>query len=391
MKKNYLLMAAAATMLAACSQSDFVNEIPESAPQAIGFKTVANKTTRADETAENSSAKYTWSLADHHDAFTVWGHKLVGTDGINVFNGVKVSYSEGAWSYVADGVNLVYWDKGATSYDFYAAAPVKADFWTLNNNSTPNTIGDDYITTASFTVQPHNAATYLESTDENKTKSFHEVEKAEDLMIAAPANVVVAGSDLAQPVQLNFIHLLSRLNVEVTTSLDGVVIKNITVGNLNSTGEFNETGKFDPNDETDTPVDATTLAAGTYERWKLTTGLVNYIAAGGENGVGLSKDQTLIAIEALVMPQLAAVQEVALSETSFTDKAPYLYVEYTLNGQAYRRAYNLANTFNAENGLALNEGWQYTLSLSIGATAIKFTANVAEWADGAPSGSQQIN
>ena len=294
------MMAAAATMLAACTQSDFVNEVPESAPQAIGFKTVASKTTRA----ENSSAEYTWGLADHHKAFTVWGHKLVGTDGINVFNGVKVSYSEGAWSYVADGVNLVYWDKGATSYDFYAAAPVKTDFWTLNDNSTSNTIGDDYITTESFTVQPHNAATYQESADENKTKSFYEVEDAEDLMIAAPANVVVAGSDLTQPVQLNFIHLLSRLNVEVTTSLDGVVIKNITVGNMNSKGTFNEKN---------TLKEGETLATGTYSRWTLEDGLVVYTA--GEKA--LNKGETLIAIEALVMPQLAGVETINLYDKTF--------------------------------------------------------------------------
>ena len=46
------MMAAAATMFAACTQSDFVNEVSEEAPQAIGFETFVNKSTRA----ENSSA-----------------------------------------------------------------------------------------------------------------------------------------------------------------------------------------------------------------------------------------------------------------------------------------------------------------------------------------------
>ena len=46
MKKNYLFLAAAATMFTACVQSDLVSEIPEAAPQAIDFDAFANKTTR---------------------------------------------------------------------------------------------------------------------------------------------------------------------------------------------------------------------------------------------------------------------------------------------------------------------------------------------------------
>ena len=49
-------MAAAATMLAACSQTDLVNEIPERAPKAIEFENgFVNKSTRA----ENSTSNYT--------------------------------------------------------------------------------------------------------------------------------------------------------------------------------------------------------------------------------------------------------------------------------------------------------------------------------------------
>ena len=50
------MMAAAATMLAACTQTDFVNEVPAEAPKAIAFENgFVNKATRS----ENSSSNYT--------------------------------------------------------------------------------------------------------------------------------------------------------------------------------------------------------------------------------------------------------------------------------------------------------------------------------------------
>ena len=61
MKKNYFLLAATTMMLAACAQTDVVNEIAvEETPQAIGFETFANKQTRADDasTAEGKFGSY---------------------------------------------------------------------------------------------------------------------------------------------------------------------------------------------------------------------------------------------------------------------------------------------------------------------------------------------
>lgn len=379
-------MAAAATMLAACSQSDFVNEVPESAPKAIGFETVMKKTTRADETAENSTASYSWLLSDHHESFSVWGHKLVGEESTQVFNGVTVSRNVNSWTYVTDDVKPVYWDKAASQYDFFAVAPVDANLWQLNDAADFSTTHKHYITTKKdFTVESHNAATYKSAaTTGNATQSFKGLDNATDLMIAAPTTV--QNANFGADVQLNFIHILSRLNVTVTTNLDGVKIKNIVVGNLKSTGKFNETGKFT---DDDTAVDAATLKAGTHKRWNLGDGLVQYEAGEQELTSGLK----LIAIESLVMPQLANYDGgLDLHATAFAGEEAYLYIEYTINGETYKRAYNLADTFNADgdSSLALNEGWQYTLELTIGASVINFTTNVAEWANYTPGGLQEI-
>lgn len=371
------MMAAAATMLAACSQSDFVNEVPESAPQAIGFETVMKKTTRADETAENSTAPYSWLLSDHHESFSVWGHKLVGDASTQVFNGVTVSRNVNSWTYITEAVKPVYWDKAASQYDFYAVAPVNASLWKLNDVDGTH---KHYITTKTdFTVASHNAATYKSAaTTGNVTQSFKGVENATDLMIAAPTTV--QNANFGADVQLNFIHILSRLNVTVTTNLDGVKIKNIVVGNLKSTGTF---------DESATLLEGETLKTGTYSRWSLKDNLVEYEAGVQELTSGLK----LIAIESLVMPQLASYDEqLDLHATTFDGEEAYLYIEYTINDETYKRAYNLADTFNADGNsdLALNEGWQYTLELTIGASVINFTTNVAEWANYTPGGLQEI-
>ena len=135
MKKNYFLLAASTMMFAACAQTDMVNEVvTEEAPQAIGFETFANKQTRAAE--NNATSSYSWSLSDHHTSFMVWGYKNVTN--AKVFDGVTVSYIDtnsdsqaDDWDYVSNSGFPVYWDKTATRYDFYAAAPAKASFWTL--------------------------------------------------------------------------------------------------------------------------------------------------------------------------------------------------------------------------------------------------------------------
>ena len=366
MKKSYFLMAAAAALFAACSETDFVNEATvQDAPKAIGFETFAYKSTRAENsTAENSTADYVGSLSSHHTTFTVWGHKLVGTTATTVFDEKSVTNtSADVWSY---GTPLVYWDKAADNYEFYAAAPTKADFWTLEDNATSNVISDDYITTDEFAVQAHNAVTGAYATA--AVSSFQGVANAEDLMIAAPKSV----ADYSQAVQLQFIHILSRLNVAVKTSLDNVIVKHIVVGNMASTGTFDES-------------DATITTASSTLRWTKTAGTVDYV---NETDEALTKDAAAkIAIDALVMPQVAVREVLDLSATTFTDKKPYLFVEYTVNGETNTRAYNLADVFNGDTDtdINFNEGYQNTLNITIGANAIEFSTQVAEWAATTPA------
>lgn len=112
------MMAAAATMFAACTQTDFVNEVPET-EQAIGFDNHVAKSTRAEITNE--------AALSTEGGFVVWGWKTptatpldwTAAKATQIFNAQTVSGGDGAWTYSPKK----YWDKMST-YNFYAVAPV---------------------------------------------------------------------------------------------------------------------------------------------------------------------------------------------------------------------------------------------------------------------------
>lgn len=366
------MLAAAALMFAACAQFDTVNEVPESEPQAIGFDTYAQMTTRA----ENSGVGYTWDLNDHHSNFYVWGYKNVSDT--YVFNAKEVSYNDltSAWSYEG----TVYWDKAATDYEFYAAAPATGGVWTLNANTDAK--NDDYFTTSQLEIKAHNAASHTYQ------ESFKGVTNAVDYMIAEPKNVdVEAVVDFADPVQLNFIHILSRLNITVskanTLLSQTVTMNSLEIHNVKNIGSFNENANIING----------SLAGGTYDRWTPAANLATYQALTNEEIAvkPASPAKPEYMLQALVMPQLAEYEDnIELDGTGATStSAPYFTISYTIKdgshpAETFEATYNLADVFNGSgtDDLYFSEGWQNTLNITITPTEIKFSGNVAEWGGG---------
>lgn len=217
MKKNYFMLAAATMMLAACAETDLVNEIAvEETPQAIGFDAFANKTTRAENGTDLTELK--------KNGFKVWGYKTSGNYNYTVFDGVKVSWEEAAndveehWGYD----DTKYWDEKAT-YNFYAVAP-------YDNNST--------ITDGKIKI-----------TDIASAKST----SSKDYVIDRAGNTSVAGSAKAT-VGFDFNHIMAKLSFVLKAG----VAENITVTSLtmtgwdNRTGIFTQTGTTTPSDNTHT-------------------------------------------------------------------------------------------------------------------------------------------
>lgn len=372
MKKNVYFIAAAALIFAACSDKDFRNDINEPQPQsAISFESYTGKLTRA----ENSTAAYDVTFFNHHESFRVWSYKNTeATD--PVFNGDTVTVTEKtAGQYLYTYSPLRYWDKAATTYQFYAAAPANGNWnFVPTEITSASTQNLGYFTTTSVLVGT-NLALDPKTT---LTKSFKDSTDL-DKMIAAPCKV--EKNFFSNPVNLNFIHILSKFNVSLRkdTLLKNqiVTLKKFEVKLLKDKGIFTEghTAYADS-------------AVGNNNRWV------------AEKEIGLiyaSTDSFVVdtipyyIVESLVIPQDAEYELVKLDGT--TDEAkPYFEIEYTIwdgkeyhDAETFKATYNLANSFGM-NGhpdsteIKFNEGWQNTLNITLQPDVIEFTADVAEWA-----------
>jgi hypothetical protein len=321
MKKSYLMMAAAATMLAACSQSDFVNDVPESAPQAIGFENHIGKSTRAAITSVDD-------LKNANGGFTVWGYKSKlttpdwGTQA-TVFNGKNVTWTGSAWTYSP----LQYWDKTAT-YKFYAAAPA----------------GDYSIDSATgfVTISDVESAKYTESKDYLVTRGA----KTQD------------GTN-TNTIKFDLHHTMTKVVVKLQRTTDA----DITVTSLSMSGWDNALGTFAQNSDA-TPDNATDT-----DEWTLATpavaGDVNFVGNGcTEKTVVLNSSDAVTVSDYYIM----VPQEIAANTLAFT-------LSYTINGQ----------TFTDHIGtLADKQIWGtdvcITYTVKVGPAAISFDVNsICNW------------
>lgn len=382
MKKSYLMIAAAATLFAACSSNDTFKDINNAEGPMIGFSTYTQKATRS----ENSTKKYGLDLNDHHETFRVWGFK--NTTAIPVFDGEQVSWNTAvadAWSYN----NNRYWDKAATTYEFYAYAPATEGVFDFTGVSTTSNQNAGYFTISAGYNKAGENKSPMNSTD--ALVSMKGIGTNVDLMIADTCSL--SGSSLTtavnSSVNLNFIHILSRLNITVQTTNDfcptkvggdSIVVDSIIIGKMFKSGAFTEGAR-----STRQPADST---IGTYRHW-------NTEGAGDTTYVypikyHATQDKKYV-VESLIIPQNTTQEVVALDGTGPITK-PYLYIRYHIwnhdgdKSELFEAYYNLAKIFDTTDNseaeaLPFNEGWQNTLNITIAPTTIKFDANVAPWDD----------
>ena len=262
MKKGYLMIAAVATIFAACQETDkFRNDIQNGSAEnggTIGFTSFTEKVTKA----ENSDALYSWTFFNHQESFQVWARKN-NQPLKEIFEGTKVTVTEESGVYTYAYSPERYWDKVADNYFFYAAAPAPADgaawAWTFNNGgiTSATSIDKGYFTIENNkfalngvnlqSVENGGATTALINMFKTAKVTKESTEyKDVDLLIADDAPVAKAFYNKANPeaVNLNFIHILSKLNITVSTSLDendyDVYLLGFEVKNVPNTGSFNE-------------------------------------------------------------------------------------------------------------------------------------------------------
>ena len=321
--KKYLFLLASAAIIASCADQDtYKKDIQNGNDQAISFETFTSKQTRA---TENSGANYDWQFFDHHTTFEVWGFK--NTSETAVFTQDVVTVDEAtspATGYTYTYSPIRYWDKAATAYEYYAAAPSSTDGnWTFNRNGLvaadiTETNGQNigYFTTSS-TLTGANITT-TSGTDAYKYMYSFKGAADIDKLIAAPK--VVYKAYFSQSVQLNFIHILSRLNVTIKKDEilqnQTVIVKKLEVHNLKATGAFNES--------------TAASQSGNNTRWTESGSAVTYAAPTDiEVTAAITSSNPTPApqylIQSLVIPQDANHEAVALDGAAHSDAAAVLF------------------------------------------------------------------
>ena len=363
MKRSLFIIAAAALVLAGCAENDAIKrDVRESNKQsdgAIAFTSFTEKVTKA----ENSDALYTWSFYDHQETFQVWARKS-NQPNKEIFEGDTVFVSKEGDTYKYTYEPDRYWDKLADSYFFYAAAPApvknSAWEWTFNDgdiDTDPANINKGYFTIEDDkfalngvnlqSVDNGGATTALKNTFKAATNNS---KKDVDLLIADETPVARSFYNKANPeaVNLNFIHILSKLNITVSTSLDEkgnnkhvVDLLGFEVFNIPNTGSFNENTTI-PNDK---KVKRWTLGS-TPSTVDIPTGIDaydenTYAIDNSENSTKVSVPYTSkgkkYIVESLIIPQDIKYQRVALdgkAHDAVNENTPAPYASY----EAYEAA-----------------------------------------------------
>lgn len=246
------MMAAAATMFAACTQSDFVNEVPEEAPQAIGFESYIGKSTRTEYTNDESL---------HGAGFKVWGYT---TEPQIIFDGAHVTWGNPT----ADKWNCSvtkYWSKTAT-YNFYATAPQAATMaWDNTNQKFTISDAKSGVSTAAEVID------YLTATKEGVTRA----------------------NNTDNSVEFNFGHAMSKVAIKLLKSASLADDQVLTVTNVTMTGWNASTGSYDSKA---TP------------KWTLATPATegSAVFVNSETGAIAKGTATDVATEYLIVPQTIA-------------------------------------------------------------------------------------
>ena len=357
MKKNYFMLALASMMMAACANNDLVDDlVKEEVPQAIGFETFAQKATRVTSASTD--------LATHHDKYYVWGYK--NTDNTNlVFSAQGVTASNNSYS------PTKYWDKAASTYYFYATAPNGFTF-----------VGDPanqdaaYFTLANLEMKCTNFTTSASTTAKTALKK----ESGDiDYMIStttAKNNDANAINKFYNPVDFNFKHILSRLNVTVKDN--DANTSNVKLNFVDVYGLITKASFTSNSDVMDT-------------RWSKSSTTNKYTSLAVDEVSYVPSGATYV-LECLVIPQTVEYEAVNLDGTG-TKTKPYVHVQYVMQGETFNAYYNLAALFGADGtdktSVNLSEAQQNTLNIIFNPAGIEFSTSTTAWTSG--TGSTTIN
>lgn len=318
-------MAAAATIFAACSETDFVNPVPET-EQEIGFENHVGKTTRAEITSEAA-------LADE-GGFVVWGWKTptankAWASATPIFEGVNVfAQTENGDATVWTYTNKKYWDKTST-YNFYAVAPF---------NPTSGTYSISGAADGLITITGAQSALAADS---------------DDFLIDRDGAKGISGDAPHAKVGFDFNHVMAKVTLKLLSSdiNEGDVI---TVTKLTMSGWNSNEGKF---------VQDAAYAASTtnISEWTLTDGTDGTVTFNKGGGYTLNETTAVAVEDSYIM----VPQTIAASTLKFT-------VDFTIT----YKAGGSENFVGHEGTLAEAQTWgtdtHTTYTIKVGPQPIEF-------------------
>lgn len=366
--KKILLVAAAATMMVACGQTEKLNNdlVNNEAPRVIGFNTISEKATRAGVIED---------LELYHKTFAVWSTKeSMNTHAIDtVFNGDdakdiitfdSVRLAPNHWTYNP----YRYWDRQAV-YSFVAVAPNSK----VIRFNKPENVGDNtgtFVTVSAdgYTLIGQN----LQSTTapaEAEIKVGFDGADGNDTDIMTSGKIGRKGSDPVADVNLSFKHILAKLNVSIAKDpvFDNVkvVIKSVKVTGLDDNGAYFE-ATSDNNSAWRSALKDSTYA-------------LSWVNA---NGIELPKSEVvnnknvakpLYFIESLVMPQ------------SIEKEVEKLAINYTIVTETRSENYDYVLALQDSVGTKVFDNFQeqnnYTIKLTVKPNVITFDASSEGWND----------
>jgi hypothetical protein len=346
MKKSFLLLIAAA-LLAACSSNEMTVELKE---KPIGFSRVyIDKSTKAIRKGPYTTDNFGYV----GNTFGVIGYKTTATQtNAKVFNDVKVEYQTGLsapfaatdWAYSP----LVYWDKTATQYSFFAYAPHSGDF------------------TGTVALGGNDATTFSITGFKQATTVADQIDLMTDLTNQNNVTANIGNND----VKFTFGHILSNINVTMAVSAalkadetdNPVSVETVTLGTITMDGSY-----------------AYDSGASAY-KWTLSTSSpTTQLFSATQSSGNVFASKALTATPAAV-PGLTGMLMIPQAVNANYE----IYVKYKINTEVFERTIKLSDFKKSGTSLGTwDPGYKYTYNIVIGPTPILFDIiGVSDWGDG---------
>lgn len=367
MRKSFLIIAAAA-MLASCWETEKIGKdyVNEENPSVIGFNTVSEKATRA--TASETDLEY------YHNSFNVYSTKTSNnvTDATPevVFDGNleadlisfdSTRMAPNNWTYSP----YRYWDKQAT-YAFVAVAPnSKIVKYSKSENVADNAGTFVTTNTTGYTLVGQNLQTSDAPADAEIRKGFTGANGG-DTDIMTSGKITRNGANPAEDVNLEFHHILAKLNIAIAKdpTFDNVkvIIRKVQVVGLDDNGTYYE-GTSD--------TESAWTSSKVNDDYKLLWENANGKELPGSTDEANGKK--LYFIESLIMPQ------------SIEQNVEKLIIDYTIVTETREEKYNYELKFDDGQNNKVFENFRernnYTVSLTVRPNIITFDASATLWVD----------